>query len=220
MRLSGGHWEVLTQPITCTATNWPILAPGHKRRWVDTDPADGNNACRGPAEEGLCHNDSNHASPLRRIVVTTRLTPLDEHALSFLDEVRHHPDTIRYLHDDRVFSLEQIKTWFSEEDIHWYLIEDDDVKVGYVRLSHRDLGNKSIKVGADIHPKYRRKGYATAAYRLLIQRLRSEGFHRIWLEVLPDNQAAMTLYGKLGFVEEGRKRDVVFQLKWHKVEGR
>jgi len=36
------YGEVLTQPITCTATNWPILATGHKIRWVDTNPADGN----------------------------------------------------------------------------------------------------------------------------------------------------------------------------------
>jgi dTDP-4-amino-4,6-dideoxygalactose transaminase len=37
-----GEGEVLTQPITCTATNWPILAVGQRIRWVDTDPRDGN----------------------------------------------------------------------------------------------------------------------------------------------------------------------------------
>jgi len=30
--------EVLTTPLTCTATNWPILANGIKLRWVDVDP--------------------------------------------------------------------------------------------------------------------------------------------------------------------------------------
>lgn len=30
--------EVLTTPLTCTATNWPILANGLKLRWVDVDP--------------------------------------------------------------------------------------------------------------------------------------------------------------------------------------
>lgn len=34
--------EVLTQPITCTATNWAILAAGQSIRWVDTSPHDGN----------------------------------------------------------------------------------------------------------------------------------------------------------------------------------
>ena len=30
--------EVLTCPLTCTATNWPILANDLKIRWVDVDP--------------------------------------------------------------------------------------------------------------------------------------------------------------------------------------
>lgn len=30
--------EVLTTPLTCTATNWPILANGMKIKWVDIDP--------------------------------------------------------------------------------------------------------------------------------------------------------------------------------------
>lgn len=29
--------EVLTSPMTCTATNWPILANGYKIKWVDID---------------------------------------------------------------------------------------------------------------------------------------------------------------------------------------
>jgi dTDP-4-amino-4,6-dideoxygalactose transaminase len=30
--------EVLTTPLTCTATNWPILANGLRIKWVDVDP--------------------------------------------------------------------------------------------------------------------------------------------------------------------------------------
>jgi dTDP-4-amino-4,6-dideoxygalactose transaminase len=37
-----GREEVLTTPLTCTATNWAILAAGVKLRWVDVDPATGN----------------------------------------------------------------------------------------------------------------------------------------------------------------------------------
>jgi dTDP-4-amino-4,6-dideoxy-D-glucose/dTDP-4-amino-2,4-dideoxy-beta-L-xylose transaminase len=32
-----GDCEVLTSPLTCTATNWPILANGLKIKWVDVD---------------------------------------------------------------------------------------------------------------------------------------------------------------------------------------
>ncbi len=34
--------EILAPPLTCTATNWPILALGQNIRWVDTNPADAN----------------------------------------------------------------------------------------------------------------------------------------------------------------------------------
>lgn len=39
MVAGGGGGEVLTTPMTCTATNWPILANGLRIRWVDVDPA-------------------------------------------------------------------------------------------------------------------------------------------------------------------------------------
>jgi len=30
--------EILTTPLTCTATNWPILTNGIDLKWVDVDP--------------------------------------------------------------------------------------------------------------------------------------------------------------------------------------
>ena len=30
--------EVLASPLTCTATNWPIISSGLKLKWVDTCP--------------------------------------------------------------------------------------------------------------------------------------------------------------------------------------
>jgi dTDP-4-amino-4,6-dideoxygalactose transaminase len=34
--------EVLTTALTCTATNWPILANGLRIKWVDVDPNTAN----------------------------------------------------------------------------------------------------------------------------------------------------------------------------------
>lgn len=34
--------EVISTPMTCTATNWPILAAGAKIVWADINPKDGN----------------------------------------------------------------------------------------------------------------------------------------------------------------------------------
>ncbi len=69
--------------------------------------------------------------------------------------------------------------------------------------------SKSIKIGADIHPDLRRRGIAAAAYRKFLRELLDQGWRRIWLEVLEDNDIAIRLYGKLGFREEGRRPHAV-----------
>jgi dTDP-4-amino-4,6-dideoxygalactose transaminase len=38
-RATGDAGEVLTTPLACTATNWPVLANGLRIRWVDVDTA-------------------------------------------------------------------------------------------------------------------------------------------------------------------------------------
>lgn len=47
--------EVLTTALTCTATNWPILANGMKLRWVDIDPTT-LNICLKDLESKLSEN--------------------------------------------------------------------------------------------------------------------------------------------------------------------
>jgi dTDP-4-amino-4,6-dideoxygalactose transaminase len=38
LKTHNDHDEILTTPLTCTATNWAILANGVKLKWVDVDP--------------------------------------------------------------------------------------------------------------------------------------------------------------------------------------
>jgi RimJ/RimL family protein N-acetyltransferase len=144
------------------------------------------------------------------------LRPLDEGDLDFLSEVRHDRQTLCWLHDDRRFSLEEVGRWFARERPEWYVILHEGLRVGYIRTSDRDDRNRSLKIGADIHPEHRRKGYALAAYRLLLDQLKQQGWHRIWLEVLADNDAAIGLYEKLGFRREGCKIAAVKRGdRWH-----
>ncbi len=132
------------------------------------------------------------------------LRPLTEADLSFLAEVRNHPETLPFLHDQRTFSLEETLRWFRETRPQWSVIESGNERVGYIRTADHDLRNRSLKVGADIHPQFRRRGLAKAAYQLLFERLMLEGWERVCLEVLPSNVAALALYQQLGFQQEGR----------------
>jgi RimJ/RimL family protein N-acetyltransferase len=137
------------------------------------------------------------------------LRPLTQDDLPFVAQVRHHPDTLRWLHDGRVFSLQEMLRWYQQTRPPWRLILYEGHPAGYFRVSDVDEARKSIKIGADIHPDLRRRGIATAAYRQFLRELLDQGWRRIWLEVLEDNQVAIRLYRRLGFREEGRRPQAV-----------
>jgi ribosomal protein S18 acetylase RimI-like enzyme len=133
--------------------------------------------------------------------IELELVPLRKDDLPFLCEVRHHRETLPYLHDQRVFSLDEVRRWYARDRPPWYVIWFRRTRVGYVRISDLDIPNLSIKVGADVHPSYRRQGIARAAYQVLLSQLKDHGWTRAWLEVLASNKPALNLYRALGFEE-------------------
>jgi L-amino acid N-acyltransferase YncA len=53
--------------------------------------------------------------------------------------------------------------------------------------------------------QWRGRGVGSALLAAAIQKARAEGLHKLALEVFPHNQAAIALYRKFGFVEEGHR---------------
>lgn len=118
-----------------------------------------------------------------------KLKLLTEEDLSFLLEVRNDDSTRFYLEDDSIFTLDECKKWFVNLNSPWYIIETiEGNKVGYIRTN-------GDEIGCDIHPKFRRKGYAKMAYK---EYLKDKKYAS--LKVFKDN-FAINLYKKLGFVE-------------------
>ncbi|KAG1822496.1 acyl-CoA N-acyltransferase [Suillus subaureus] len=88
-------------------------------------------------------------------------------------------------------------------------------------IVHREtgqfMGQCSIKVaepvknrdglfGISMLPKFWGKGYGTEATRFTVdQAFRALGVQRVSLSVLEGNEAAIAVYKKIGFKEEGRK---------------
>lgn len=115
------------------------------------------------------------------------LRPLVESDLEFLLEVRNDNSTLHYLENDSKFTLEESQNWFENTQPKWFIIEVNRFPVGYIRTN----GNE---VGCDIHPNYRRRGYAKMAYELY---LKDKEYASLW--VFEDN-FAKGLYEKLGFI--------------------
>jgi RimJ/RimL family protein N-acetyltransferase len=124
-----------------------------------------------------------------------KLRELKELDLPFLLSIRNHPTTRINLENDSIFTLEECTNWFYSTNPLWYIIEVGNENVGYIRT------NKD-EVGIDIHPDYRRKGYAREAYKLY---LKDKQYASLWVFV--DN-FAKNLYSELGFIENGNNKMV------------
>ena len=119
------------------------------------------------------------------------LLSLLESDLPFLIEVRNDESTRYQLKNDSLFTLEDCKEWFTKEHPKWLLIINHNLsRVGYIRI-------EGDTIGIDIHPDFRRKGYARLAYQTYL-----EDTDYAELSVFEDNHAKK-LYEELGFVETG-----------------
>jgi ribosomal-protein-alanine N-acetyltransferase len=80
--------------------------------------------------------------------------------------------------------------------------------VGMVRLGIDSERHRSADLGYGVGPDEWGQGYATEAARLIVRfGFETLGLHRIWATHHPENLASRRVLDKLGFVEEGRRRD-------------
>lgn len=78
---------------------------------------------------------------------------------------------------------------------------DGDVLVGQASLDLAPYGVAYL--GMLVDREWRRRGVGTALVRAAVDAARDRGCHKVSLQVWPHNQAAVALYRKLGFHEEG-----------------
>ena len=119
-----------------------------------------------------------------------KLVPLSDEYLPFLLEVRNCNSTRKFLENDSVFTIDECRNWFLTLESPWYIIIVDDIPVGYIRTNEDE-------VGCDIHPSFRRRGYARMAYELY---LKDKDYASLWVF---ESNFAKNLYEKLGFIPTG-----------------
>lgn len=85
----------------------------------------------------------------------------------------------------------------------WVVALSGDSVIGYVGsqtvMEEADMMNLAVK------PDCRRRGIGEELVNALVDALKSKGAHSLTLEVRASNQAAISLYEKLGFCEVGRR---------------
>ena len=82
---------------------------------------------------------------------------------------------------------------------------DEEKILGYggMHCTHQECYIDNIAVFGH----QRKKGVGTAIVKALVQEAQRRGAEYISLEVRPSNRPAVGLYTKLGFMEEGRRRN-------------
>jgi len=80
----------------------------------------------------------------------------------------------------------------------------DGTVVGHVHIEASRFGFGEL--GMMVADGWRGRGVGTGLVAASIEWAREQGLHKVTLGVFPHNEAAIALYRKFGFVEEGRLR--------------
>lgn len=100
------------------------------------------------------------------------------------------------------------------EDFAAYIAGPDTPIYVACDARRRIAGFAMLRLAADeaelitiaVDPKWRNKGVAMALLRAVLEDLRMTPARRLFLEVAADNQAALRLYGKLGFIKVSERQ--------------
>ncbi len=153
------------------------------------------------------------------MLTSKRITikPLEKKHLEKLRLFRNSPDTNYFLTSILPINEAEQEEWFKKislDSTQMYLEIDkkNGDFIGIIRCDQWDKINRSIRVGIDIIPEERLRGYANETYDLLLNYFfLNLGVHRVWLLVVDYNKPALSLYKKLGFKIEGKQRDAIFR---------
>jgi len=92
--------------------------------------------------------------------------------------------------------------------VQFFALDKNDQVVGWCDINrhHTEGYRHSGVLGMGLLPDYRGRGIGTRLAVASINEARMNGIERIQLTVFASNRNAITLYRKLGFVEEGVRR--------------
>lgn len=146
------------------------------------------------------------------------LTAVDRPSIEQLRTWRNNPELRKYFREYREISVEMQERWFSERvntqnqvDFEIHDIESGKL-IGHCGLYYIDWVNRNAEFTVYIGDMmFRNGGYGSDALRLLFDYgFKTLNLHRIWAEVYSNN-AAIGIYRRLGFRDEGIKRQHHFE---------
>lgn len=154
------------------------------------------------------------------------------------------PLMLEWMHDENIqkffqknmmtTTLEDAKTFCNSskiplspvegQSIHFAIVNENDEYLGTISLKDISLANKTAEYAISTRKSVHGKGVAKEATRLILEKaFREYDLHKVYLNVLEYNKAAIGLYEKCGFIYEGKAREQVYingkyeTLKWYGI---
>jgi len=145
-----------------------------------------------------------------------RLRALERTDLRFIHQLSNNHTIMSYWFEEPYESFDELEELYNKH-IHdkterRFIVENSaDKMVGLVELVEINSIHRSAEFQIIITPKFQGKGYA----RILIDRALNYAFtilnlHKVYLHVAIDNEKAIHLYQKCGFIEEGHLVKEIF----------
>jgi UDP-4-amino-4,6-dideoxy-N-acetyl-beta-L-altrosamine N-acetyltransferase len=145
------------------------------------------------------------------------IRPIEEKDLEKMASLRGDPRIWIMLGDISMINKSAQQHWFSSlqsdpKRSYFILCSKQQDFLGIVRMDEIDWISKSMRVGGDILPEFHHQGHGTKMFEIIKKYCFDYlNMNRLWLFVLDTNSAALRLYAKAGFKEEGRQRQAIFR---------
>ncbi len=150
-----------------------------------------------------------------------RIRELQKSDLPSINKWRNDPELLSFLGNNFLYISEDVdNAWFEnylqnrEKSKRYAILDaDNDHLVGTVQLTNIHSINHSAEFSITIgEKKYWNKGAGQVASKEIIRHgFEDLNLHRIYLTVLSNNQRAIHIYFKLGFVQEGVLRKAMYK---------
>lgn len=146
------------------------------------------------------------------------LREIEEDDLRFIVEWRNDPQILKGLFSYLHLSISKQKRWYEQYIIdktrQIFIIElkKDSKPIGTAGLTDIDYKNQKAEIGILIDKSFQNSGYGFESLNLLLDFAFNEmNLRKTTAKAFQDNEPAINLYEKIGFVKEGLLEKEIFK---------
>jgi len=128
---------------------------------------------------------------------------------SLVRSIGSHSFPYPYTREDAIFFIESQRSYGNEIFRIDFLIKFDGKPAGVIGLSEMNRTDSNAHVGYWVGKRFRGRGIATEALRLVVNYSADIKIHRLYTSVIEFNYPSMVVLMRNGFRIEGREEDAI-----------